>query len=329
MDLNKYNVLLGEEKKKTFRAHLLEWKSEEQILALYEEGYSPTQIAKLFEFEVGFANMQENTFTFCFKGKRPKVYKVFPVMNAKIFASRLTSFLPYSKDCHRTHLSKPQWWKIRCSHLDKSEDEVKEIAKKQLLNWQKDTCKKRKKSGVYNPIYTVDYWKNLSNDPIQSLEQYKREISPRCIEFWIKRGFDLNEAKKRVGDTCRHGAHAALSSLNGSFISVLESRIYSLLDDSSIDRQLFLGRYAYDFGKRSSKKIVEINGTYWHADPRVFQNIEDKLVHGTVQEIREKDEKKISYAKSLGWQVLVVWELDYCKSPNEVIRSIVEYFKHE
>jgi len=325
MGAEKYNAFLGEEKKKTFKDHLFKWKTEKQLLALYEEGYSPSQIAKLFEHQIGFAHLRESTSFF--QGRQSRSFRIFPEMNAKIFAKRLADLLPYSEDLHRIHLSKPQWWKIRCSHLDKSEDEVKEIASNQFLNWQKSTCEKRKKTGTYNPVYSLDYWKNSSSNPAESLEQYKREISPRCVEFWLKRGLDLNEAKKRIGDICRTGAHATLKSLNGKCSSVLESRIYSLLNDSSIDRQLFLGKYAYDFCKRSSKKIVEINGTYWHADPRIYQNLDTKLVHGTVQEIRENDERKISYAKSKGWEVLIIWELDYCKSPNEVVRSIMEFFK--
>jgi very-short-patch-repair endonuclease len=101
------------------------------------------------------------------------------------------------------------------------------------------------------------------------------------------------------------------------------------VDDASVGQQLFLGKYAYDLYKREVKKIVEINGTYWHADPRVYQDESKKLVHGTVQEIRLKDEQKISYAKSIGWDVLIVWEFDYCKSPNDVIESIIRFFKNE
>jgi G:T-mismatch repair DNA endonuclease (very short patch repair protein) len=55
--------------------------------------------------------------------------------------------------------------------------------------------------------------------------------------------------------------------------------------------------------------------------------LQQNLIHGTVQQIREKDEQKISYAKSKGWDVLIIWELDYCKSPNEVIESIRRFLK--
>ena len=325
MGAEEYNKFLKEEKNRIFEKCLLSWKTKDQILFLYKEGYSPSQIAKLFQYEIGFKDICEHYSMFL--GKKPRTFRVFSSFSIEIFAKRLTSLIPYLKEFHNVHLSKPQWWKIRFAHLDKSEDEVKEIAKTQLLNWQKSTCKKRKQSGTYNPIYTTDYWKDLSDDPQKSIEQYKRSISPRCIEFWTKRGYNVDEAKKRVGDVCRSGAHATLKQLHGSCSSKLEKRIYELLDDVSISQQLFLGNYAYDLYKKEGKKIVEINGTYWHADSRVFLDENQRLIHGTVQDIRLKDEQKISYAKSKGWDVLVVWELDYCKSPNDVIESILRFFK--
>jgi hypothetical protein len=77
---------------------------------------------------------------FYFFGKKPRTFKVFSSCNVQIFSKRLSSLIPYTKFFHDIHLSKPQWWKIRFAHLDKSEDEVKEIAKSQLLDWQKATC---------------------------------------------------------------------------------------------------------------------------------------------------------------------------------------------
>lgn len=326
MSAKEYNRFLKKEKNRIFETHLFNWKTKEQLMSLYEEGYSPKQIAQLYQHEVGYNDLCECTSKF--DGKDSKIIRVFSSFSITIFARRLLQIVPYSKKFHNIHLSKPQWWKIRFAHLDKTDDEVKEIAKNQLLDWQKSTCEKRKLSGVYNPVYTLKYWES-SGDPEKSIEKYKREISPRCIEFWLKKGYDVNEAKKKIGDVCRPGATAVLKSLQGHNTSKLENRIYELLNEVSIERQMFLGRYAYDFCKKDSKKIVEINGTYWHADPRVYQNLDEKLVHGTVQEIRNKDIEKISYAKSRGWDVLVIWEIDYCKSPNEVIKSILEFFKNE
>jgi len=327
MGAEEYNKFLRKEKNRIFEKYLFSWRTKEQILNLYKEGYSPTQVARLFKHEVGFKDICEHCSTF--HGKKPRTFRVFSSFTTQIFAHKLKPLIPYLKEFHDIHLSKHQWWKIRFAHLDKSENEVKEIATTQILNWQKSTCEKRKKSGTYNPIYTIEYWKYLSDDPQRSIEQYKRSISPRCIEFWVKKGYDLNEAKKRVGDVCRPGAFATLKNLYGTCTSKLEKRIYELVDDASVGQQLFLGKYAYDLYKREVKKIVEINGTYWHADPRVYQDESKKLVHGTVQEIRLKDEQKISYAKLSGWDVLIVWEFDYCKSPNDVIESIIRFFKNE
>lgn len=321
-----YNKFKNQQKNKLFSEKLFRWKTREEINLLYEEGYSPQQLAKLFNHEIGFScfcNIQS------FYGETKNVFTVFHRMSTSIFARRLKQNVPYSKSMLFFHLKQPQWWKIRFDHLDKTEDEVKLLAKTQLLNWQKDTCRKRKSSKAYTPQYTIDYWVDKSENPEKALLDYKNSISPKRIEFWIKKGFSSDDAKDKISIAARKGAIAACQSLRGRCVSKAEREIYSLLNasDNQIVHQKNLGIYCYDFAKISNKKIVEYNGTYWHADPRVYFDTDAQLLHGTVKEIREKDIEKANFVTSRGWKLLTVWELDYCKSRDSVIESILEFFK--
>jgi very-short-patch-repair endonuclease len=96
---------------------------------------------------------------------------------------------------------------------------------------------------------------------------------------------------------------------------------------SPLEQQIFIGPYSYDFGSRKLKKLVEINGTYWHADPRVYKADDLLIGQKKAYEIWAKDLEKISYAKNYGYDVLSVWELDFCKNPNLTLKLINNFLE--
>lgn len=327
MSIAEFNRFIGSEREKIFTKIVLSWKSKDQIIALYDDGVSPTQLAKLFEYERGLSVFDLEEVVFHAANGTTKVVAPFnQSMSSANFSSRLKQIVPYSSKQLQLHLEQPQWKKIRFHNLDKSEYEVKSLVKKQLQQWAKDTCNKRKSKGIYySPKYQIDYWIKQTDTREQAqfaLDSFKRSISPMTLEFWTKKGFDINEAKKIISSQGRKGAHATLAGLNGRCTSLLEKRIFEIIKTDVLSQQIFLGPYSYDIGSKKLKKLIEVNGTYWHADPRVFHH--DNTLFGTkkASEIWLADSKKIEYAKRLGYQVHVVWELDFCKTPNQVIESI-------
>jgi G:T-mismatch repair DNA endonuclease (very short patch repair protein) len=86
--------------------------------------------------------------------------------------------------------------------------------------------------------------------------------------------------------------------------------------------------YVYDFCLPGNKKIIEVNGTYWHADPRVYN--ENDAVHDVLaKKIWNRDKKKLGYAKRAGYDVLVVWELDFCKSKQDTLNLIKAFLQQD
>ena len=135
-----------------------------------------------------------------------------------------------------------------------------------------------------------------------------------------KKGFDVNEANKQISNLARKRGSKAFDSLSKGCVSLLERRIFELLDKQDLEQQIFIGPYSYDFGSRKLKKLVEVNGTYWHADPRVYKADDLLISKKKAHEIWAKDLEKISYAKNYGYDVLSVWELDFCKNPNLTLK---------
>jgi len=67
----------------------------------------------------------------------------------------------------------------------------------------------------------------------------------------------------------------------------------------------------YDICNPILKKIVEIHGDYWHANPVLFPPDRIHPVKNKkASEIWEEDKKRTELAKSFGYDVLVLWEKD-------------------
>jgi G:T-mismatch repair DNA endonuclease (very short patch repair protein) len=91
----------------------------------------------------------------------------------------------------------------------------------------------------------------------------------------------------------------------------LEARFAKLLDAAGIDYrwQFPLGPYVYDF-LLTNRLLVEVHGTYWHADPRSY---EVGALTPDQRRNRVHDLDKKLFAASRGYRLKVVWEADLVK----------------
>jgi G:T-mismatch repair DNA endonuclease (very short patch repair protein) len=212
---------------------------------------------------------------------------------------------------------------------------VQAIAENQLKTWARTTQEKRKKGGSYSRDNTADYWmaklKLSYEDALEKANQHKREKSPFSVDHWIKKGFSKEDARRQAKKYHVRGGIASTKKQGSICTSNLESQIYNLLvaDVPDIQMQYSIEDiYVYDFCLPSSKKIIEVNGTYWHADPRVYS--ENDAVHDVLaKKIWNRDKKKLGYAKHAGYDVLVVWELDFCKSKQDTLNLIKAFLQQD
>lgn len=84
--------------------------------------------------------------------------------------------------------------------------------------------------------------------------------------------------------------------------------------------------YAYDFCFKH--KILEINGDYWHCNPKIYNETYINKNKGlSAKEIWEADYEKIQCAESYGYKTLVIWESDYKENKNREIQKCIEFFE--
>lgn len=84
-------------------------------------------------------------------------------------------------------------------------------------------------------------------------------------------------------------------------------------------------RFRYDFMLKEEKLIIEFNGTYWHCDPRKYEeNFFHTKKQKTAKEIWEYDKQKRIHAEKNGYGYLVIWEDDIRKKTTGEFEDCVK-----
>ena len=81
-----------------------------------------------------------------------------------------------------------------------------------------------------------------------------------------------------------------------------------------------IGRF-FDFYLPECRLIIEVDGGYWHSDPRV---VEGKELTPTQKRNKRVDEHKNRWALEHGIPILRVWEKDIHENPSMVMKLLKE-----
>lgn len=139
----------------------------------------------------------------------------------------------------------------------------------------------------------------------------------------IKKCYKTLEEKYGVKNPFALAKHVSLSRPQKEIISLLkENTDYTIYFDYPIYKENKL--YKVDIYIKEINKIIEFNGTYWHADPRFYRgDYYHQKKKKNAKQIWEEDEKRIKDLEELGYDVEVIWEHDY-KKYNQKKETILE-----
>lgn len=88
--------------------------------------------------------------------------------------------------------------------------------------------------------------------------------------------------------------------------------------------------FKYDFTYIERKKIIEINGDFWHCNPEIFKD--DSQIHRVtnkrIRDIWETDIYKIKLAEKHGYSVFCIWESDIRKKREDFLNRCLEFLKN-
>lgn len=92
----------------------------------------------------------------------------------------------------------------------------------------------------------------------------------------------------------------------------------------TISEKTVVNNYTSDEVNLEKKIIIELNGDFWHCNPKYYDNnYYHPFIKMTAKEIWDKDEKRISDYIKNGWRVVVIWESD---DLNEKIKELKEIY---
>ena len=191
--------------------------------------------------------------------------------------------------------------------LGYSEEEAQTKLKERQTTFTKEKC-----IGKYGETKGVEVFEKR-----QKLWSEKVETKYRNGEF--------SKSPKNYKSSC-------FSNIEKQFIEMLIQalRIDGSMFKTYLTKQLTLfdettkTRYHYDFCY--GNKIIEFNGDYWHCNPKIYNpDYYHKMLKCTANEVWERNQVKINHAKSEGYSVLIVWENDFMKDADSVIKQCLDY----
>lgn len=197
-------------------------------------------------------------------------------------------------------------------------DEIRNIQKKNSQKGATTTCNIRKSKEHYNPKNHYSYYMNKGYTKSEAEKialEYRKSKSPFSRSFIKYENQNENDVQNIISDLSRKRGIKGLQSMK-SGCSLLEQQVADSLTKRNIKftRQYQIdNRFSYDFYLHDFNVIIEVNGTYWHADPRIFSH--DDIInypYGSICAGKKwkKDEIKNTYAVKKGYIVEVIWELD-------------------
>lgn len=177
-----------------------------------------------------------------------------------------------------------------------SEDEAVELVHKRQQTFSLEKC-----IDTYGPEEGYKRWKDRQNKWQQTLNSKSPDEKSR-----------INRKKVfRNGNTSKKEYKFLMSILpDESYHNVYINETGSVVD-------LFY-----------KNKIIEFYGDYWHCnprDPRFPDNYYNKSLHMTAKEKREFDNNRILKLKQSGYEIKIVWEMDYDSNPDKTILECKEF----
>ena len=186
------------------------------------------------------------------------------------------------------------------------------------------------KSGYTN---TLEYYKEkFKDDGHKKWLEYNVEKSKAHTIDWIMKKYNVDE--RGACDILSNRYSQNFSSESEMiFISAIEHALGRELQYTFKNNQFCIWNNElgapcfYDIADSNIMKIIEYNGDYWHCNPIVYN---ESFLHThsglTAKEIWKKDYLKIQAAVDRGFNVRVVWESDFIKSPDIVVKEIIEWW---
>jgi len=164
---------------------------------------------------------------------------------------------------------------------------------------------------------TIDGWIHRGYSEEEAIVALKEYQSTSSIEKYIEK-YDIEEGTKKYLELNLVKTRNLLKYKKS--VSKLETYFFNDLANI-IELDLERGRsckihyehktYYCDYFHQKNNKIIEIFGDFWHMNPIIYSNYDiNTVMKKTADEIWEFDKIRNTDLKSLGYEILILWEND-------------------
>lgn len=166
--------------------------------------------------------------------------------------------------------------------------------------------------------------KNVGNN-ITEQKNTKKKVIYKSQNITPSKHISITESVIKKNDTPKKRKHPEYGTSNletyfaKNFLNKLGIKYETQFKAESI------GRY-YDFYLSDINVIFEINGSYWHSDPRLY---EDTKLNPTQKKNKRVDKIKNKWAVEHKIPIYYFWEKDINENPDKVLNEIMEIIKVE
>jgi ABC-type uncharacterized transport system substrate-binding protein/very-short-patch-repair endonuclease len=164
-------------------------------------------------------------------------------------------------------------------------------------------------------------------------EEHKKQHSERMLgsSNWIRGKTRSDEYKKHISEIKKEQYREGLIKIQRINISKAEKEIAEWFKNNNIE---FIPQFRiqgisfiYDFCLPKYNLIIEYNGNYWHADPKIYKSgtllKRPKCKEVLVDEIWERDKVKKEEIEAKGYKLVYIWENNYKKEKEKLLNNLI------
>ena len=235
-----------------------------------------------------------------------------------------------------------------CQHVFKS-SKHSNITKEQLLtdfkyNGIRPTCKCgcgeyttiQYTNGIHFSEYIQGHWNRIKNNRGHNICAIENSAKTRKEQYKSGKRVQWNKGKKWKETYSKEKEEELRNNLVQKIKKRIESqpfKIASKLEINFINDYIkpitedFICQYYLkdinqfcDIYVPNKNLIIEVNGSYWHCDNRIYKN---GPINGIQKRKIERDNIKYKYLNDNNYKLLIIWEFDIKNNPK-IVKEVIE-----
>ena len=185
--------------------------------------------------------------------------------------------------------------------------------------------------GSSNPFYGKTHSSDTIEKIIEGNKAYRESLTEeqraKTSKKLSRTQKDFQKSNpKYYREIKQRGAYASAKSHKKYKMNKLEEKVYQVLQDHFTDMfkyTVILGHLQFDFGCKSKRILIEVQGDYWHGNPAIYG--EGKRPLNNIQINKQaKDKVKQSWCDDHDFTLLTFWESDINADPNIILRGVLD-----